>query len=465
MTIKRILAEFLSTKVMNSCLYRPLSADKQLMRILTSETVRQNQSLQLIASENYTSIGVMQANGSIFTNKYAEGLPPKTIDGPSRRYYGGCENIDVLESLCQERALDAYNLDPKVWGVNVQSYSGSTAVFSAISTLLEPGEKLMGLELKSGGHLSHGQFTPSGKTLSNTSKFFNCKTYYTGDDGLIDYVSLEEDATEFCPKMIIVGASAYPRDYDYEKFKQIADKIGAKLFTDMSHTGGLVSAGTLKNPFQFSDLVVTTTHKSLRGPRAALVFYKREYEELVDFSIFPRGQGGAHYNTVAGVAVALKQANTLEFKEYSYQVVKNARVLATELQKFGFKVVTDGTDNHIVLVDLKTKDISGAKFELLAERVMVSVNKNTIFGDKSAQSPSGIRLGTCAMTSRDFKETDFVKVAQILSSVCTLAQEVQSTCGTKKLEEFKRKLDNFSEDILKLKKTVTNFCQDFPIPA
>jgi len=442
---------------MNANLYRPLSSDKKVTHVLALETARQRSSLQLIASENYTSRAVMQANGSVFTNKYGEGLPGK-------RYYGGCEHVDQLEELCQERALAAYNLDKRVWGVNVQSYSGSTAVFSAISSLLEPNDKILGLELKSGGHLSHGQFTPGGKTLSNTSKFFDCKNYSTKKDGIIDYDTLERQTLDFQPKLIIIGASAYPRDYDYTRFKQIADLVGAKILSDISHTGGLVSASVLKSPFEVSDLVVTTTHKSLRGPRAALIFYKKEYADLVDFSVFPRGQGGPHFNTIAGVTVALGQVNTLEFIEYSHQVVKNSRVLSQELIKFGFNIVSGGTDNHIVLVDLKNKGISGAKFELVCDLILISVNKNTVFGDVSAQSPSGVRLGTCAMSSRDLKEKDFLHVAELLSRVADLVTLVQSECETKKLVEFRKKLDQHSEAVHSLRMEVTKFCEAFPIP-
>lgn len=437
-------------------LLKSLSADKELFKILKHEKCRQMSHLELIASENFTSHAVLEANGTIFTNKYAEGYPKK-------RYYGGCEYIDCLEELCQKRALEAFSLNIENWGVNVQSYSGSTANFSVYAALLKPGEKLMGLDLPSGGHLTHGYETQT-KKISNSAIFFESKPYKVGDDFLINYDELEENALQFKPKLIIVGASAYPRDFDYKRFREIADKCKAYLMADIAHISGLVAAKQLSSPFEYCDVVTTTTHKTLRGPRAALIFYKNKYKDVIDFSVFPGSQGGAHFNTVAAVATALKQVNTHQFNDYAKQVIKNAKYLALELQNLGFDVVTNGTDNHIVLVNLKTKGVTGSKFEKLAEMCNVSVNKNTIATDSSALNPSGIRLGTAAMTTRGFKENDFEFVADILYHITNLAVTIQSDCPSKKLVDFLEKTKEYKSNIEAIKTKVTKYCSKYMLP-
>lgn len=433
-----------------------LTLDTQVSSILKNEVSRQINSLELIASENFTSKAVLQANGTIFTNKYSEGYPRK-------RYYGGNEHIDELEELCQQRALDAFGLNNEEWGVNVQSYSGSTANFAVYTGLLKPGDRLMGLDLPSGGHLTHGYATPT-KKISNSAIYFESKPYIVGKDFLIDFEELERRASDFKPHLLIVGASAYPRDFDYAKFREIADKSNSFLMADIAHISGLVASNLLNNPFKYCDVVTTTTHKTLRGPRAALIFYKKHLKDRIDFAVFPSSQGGPHNNTIAAIAVALKQVNTPEFVDYSKQVISNAQLLAKELQKHGFEIITNGTDNHIVLVNLKNKGITGSKFEKIAELCNVSVNKNTIATDKSALNPSGIRLGTPAMTSRGFVEEDFKYVADILNDITDLVIKIQEDSPSTKLVDFMKTAESYDMGIHIIKNKVEKYCSKFPLP-
>lgn len=443
-------------KKLNKLLTNHISEDYALQNILANETHRQITSLELIASENFTSCAVLEANGTIFTNKYSEGYPGK-------RYYGGNKYIDQLEELCQNRALKAFHLNKQEWGVNVQSYSGSTANFSVYTGLLKPGQRIMGLDLPSGGHLTHGYATAT-KKISNSAIYFESKPYIVGSDFLINYEELERRADEFKPYLIIVGASAYPRDFDYRKFREIADKHNAYLMADIAHISGLVASGLLKSPFEYCDVVTTTTHKTLRGPRAGLIFYKNHLKEQIDFAVFPSSQGGPHNNTIAALAVALRQVNTPEFVTYSNQVIHNAKILALELQKYGFEIVTGGTDNHIVLINLKNKGITGSKFEKLAEMCNISVNKNTIATDKSALNPSGIRLGTPAMTSRGFNETDFKYVAKVLNDICNLAINIQKKSPSTKMIDFVTTAESYVMDIHIIKHNVGRYCSQFPLP-
>ena len=433
-----------------------LTVDTQVSSILKNERSRQINSLELIASENFTSKAVLQANGTIFTNKYSEGYPHK-------RYYGGNEHIDELEELCQQRALDAFGLNNEEWGVNVQSYSGSTANFAVYTGLLKPGDRLMGLDLPSGGHLTHGYATPT-KKISNSAIYFESKPYVVGKDFLIDFDELERRASDFKPHLLIVGASAYPRDFDYQRFREIADKSNAYLMADIAHISGLVASKLLNSPFEYCDVVTTTTHKTLRGPRAALIFYKKHLKDRIDFAVFPSSQGGPHNNTIAAVAVALKQVNTPEFVDYSKQVISNAQLLARELQNHEFEIITNGTDNHIVLVNLKNKGITGSKFEKIAELCNVSVNKNTVATDKSALNPSGVRLGTSAMTSRGFKEEDFKYVADILNDITNLVIQIQEDSPSTKLVDFMKTAESYDMGIHIIKRKVEQYCSKFPLP-
>jgi glycine hydroxymethyltransferase len=453
--------DFIKSTFKNLCkrslLFNNLSEDNELLKILNAEKKRQLGSLELIASENFTSRAVLQANGTIFTNKYAEGYPHK-------RYYGGCENIDDLEILCQERALKAFNINSDKWGVNVQSYSGSTANFSVYTALLNPGDRLMGLDLPSGGHLTHGYKTQT-KKISSSAIYFESKSYSVNKETfLIDYDKLRDDVLEFKPKLLIVGASAYVRDYDYKIFREIADLVDAKLMADVAHTSGLIASGLLKSPFEYCDVVTTTTHKTLRGPRGALIFYRNELKDIINFSVFPSNQGGGHFNTISAIATALNQVSTDEFKEYSENVINNAKYLASELKKLGFEIITDGTDNHIVLVNMKKFGLTGSKYEKLAEFCNVSINKNMIATDKSAMSPSGIRLGTSAMTSRGFKNKDFKFVVYILHEIALLGLNIQAACHSTKLVDFEEECKNYTKKIDSIKSKVSIYCKKFKMP-
>lgn len=448
----------------NQILFNSLKdQDNELDEIINKEYNRQLESLELIASENFTSKSVLEANGTILTNKYSEGYPNK-------RYYGGNEYIDELELLTQKRALEAFSLDSDIWHVNVQSYSGSPANFSVYTALLTPGDTIMGLDLYSGGHLTHGfqTITKTGeiKKMSNSSIYFNSKSYNIDPKTfLIDYDKLKESVLEHRPKLIIVGASSYSRDFDYKLFSEISKLVDAYLMCDMAHTSGLIACKLLNNPFEYCDVITTTTHKTLRGPRAALIFCKNELSERIDCSVFPKNQGGPHNNTISAVATALKQVSTLKFKEYSKQVITNARYLSNKLMVFGFDIVTGGTDNHLLVVNLKTKKVSGAKFEKIAELCNMSVSKNTIYGDKSPMNPSGIRLGTPAMTTRGFKEKDVDFIANCINEITELIIKIQLENPLSiKLADFMDKLQFYQKDILQLKNEIKNYCIKFPLP-
>jgi glycine hydroxymethyltransferase len=367
----------------------------------------------------------LEALGSCLTNKYSEGQV-------GHRYYGGNENIDEIETLAVKRALKAFSLDPKEWNVNTQPYSGSPANFAVYTALLKPHDRLMGLDLPSGGHLTHG-FYVGKKKISASSIYFESFPYHVDKDGFIDYEELEKNAKIYSPKLIIAGGSAYPRDWDYSRFRKIADSCGAYLMCDMAHFAGLVATGEHNNPFLHCDVVTTTTHKSLRGPRAAMIFSKKIplkddkdtlMDKAIDSAVFPALQGGPHNSQIAAIAVQMKEVATEEFKEYSRQVKKNAKALADALKERGHKLMTDGTDNHLVLWNLRPHGITGSKIEKSCEVVNITVNKNSIAGDTSPLSPNGIRLGTPALTSRGFKERDFVQVAEFLDQTLKISLKI-----------------------------------------
>lgn len=437
-------------------------ADPEIYDLIKDEEIRQRRGLELIASENFTSRAVMEAVGSCLTNKYSEGLPGK-------RYYGGNEVIDKLETLCQNRALEAFRLDPEQWGVNVQSYSGSTANLSAFIAMLQPGERVMGLNLPDGGHLSHGYYTKRA-AINVSSKFWTSLPYFVdAETGLVDYDGLEKSASVFLPKMIVVGASAYPRDWDYERVRKICDKVNAYLHVDMAHYSGLVAAECVKNPFEYADIVTTTTHKSLRSTRAALIFYKKQYEKQINSTVFPGVQGGPHNHAIAGIAVQLKEVATPAFKEYARQVVKNCKHLAQCLQEKGYKIATDGTDTHLILWDLRPLKITGGKMSTICDATAITLNKNTVHGDKSALVPGGVRIGTPALTSRHFKEDDFSQVADYLHQACQLALKIDAAIPedskTRKLKDFKLAMKGFESEISALRKKVEDFADGYPMPG
>ena len=429
--------------------------DPKVASILNKEILRQKEGIELIASENFTSKYVLECLGSVFTNKYSEGLPGK-------RYYGGNKYIDQLESLCCDRALKAFNLNSKEWGVNVQPYSGSVANVAAYLSILKPHDRIMGLDLPSGGHLSHGFYTKN-KKISSTSIIFESFPYSVKEDGYIDYDKLEEIAKIYKPRLIICGASAYPRDIDYERFKKIANDLNCYLMCDMAHISGFVATGEMNNPFTYCDLVTTTTHKTLRGPRSGMIFFKKELEDDVNNSVFPGLQGGPHQHQIAGLAVQLKEVSTPEFKEYIIQVKKNAQILAKELKNYGYTVITEGTDNHIVLLKVSDKGITGSKVEKVCEEVDISINKNTVFGDKSPMNPGGIRLGSAAMTSRLCNEEHFKSIASFIDECIRLSKEIQEEKG-KKLKDFVTDIE-FNPKILDLKKRVNHFSKDLYFPS
>ena len=428
-----------------------LDTDVELLKYIKEERMRQKCGLELIASENFTSLGVMSVLGSVLTNKYSEGLPGK-------RYYGGNEIIDKIENLCILRALDAFSLDPNEWGVNVQPYSGSVANLAAFNALLNPHDRIMGLDLPSGGHLTHGFYT-SKKKVSVTSIYYESLPYHVNKHGYIDYERLEQDAKNFKPKLIICGYSAYSRDLDYKKFRMIADINNSYLLCDMAHFSGLVAVNELNNPFEFCDIVTSTTHKTLRGPRSGLIFFKKQYENKINMSVFPGIQGGPHEHQIAALAFQLKHVKSEKFKTYIKQVKLNAKKMAECFISRGYKICTGGTDNHLVLCDLRNKDITGSKIEKICEFVNISINKNSVPGDKSALSPGGIRIGSPALTTRGFKEKDFEIVVEFIDKVINIAIDIQKTTG-KSLKKFVSEFKN-NDKLLSLKNKINNFASTF----
>lgn len=385
--------------------------DKQIEKLIKRERERQKKTVNLIASENYVSDDVLAALGSELTNKYAEGYPGK-------RYYGGNAIMDEIETLCQTRALGLFKLSPKNWSVNVQPLSGSPANLAVYSALLPLGGKIMGMSLSNGGHLTHGQKVSfTGKAWKQIPYGVDKKTERLNYDELLTQAMIDK------PHIIVAGFTAYPKKIDWKKFREVADLCGALLMVDMSHFAGLVAGGAYPSPFKYADVVTTTTHKTLRGPRAALIFSKKDERNLpekIDKAVFPGLQGGPHMNAIAAVSVALFEASTPRFKQYAAQIVKNARALANELQERGWHVVSGGTDSHLVLIDV-WKDgagISGGEASKRLEEEGIIVNKNAVpFDKRSPFDPSGIRLGTAAVTTRGAKEKDMVKLATRIDAI------------------------------------------------
>ena len=383
--------------------------DPEIAQAIVDEQERQNSHIELIASENWVSKAVMAAMGSPLTNKYAEGYPGK-------RYYGGCQCVDVVENLAIERAKELFGCEY----ANVQPHSGAQANFAVQFAICNPGDTIMGMNLDHGGHLTHGS------PVNVSGKYFHIVPYGVNEDGFIDYDKLRETALECKPKMIIAGASAYARTIDFKKFREVADEVGAVLMVDMAHIAGLVAAGLHPSPIPYADVVTTTTHKTLRGPRGGLILCNKEAAEKYNFNkaVFPGTQGGPLMHVIAAKAVCFKEALTDDFKEYQKQIIKNAQALCKGLQSRDIRIVSGGTDNHLMLVDLTTYDLTGKAVEKMLDEAHITANKNTIPNDpKSPFVTSGVRLGTPAVTSRGMKEDDMDQIAEAIALIIKGGEE------------------------------------------
>lgn len=395
------------------------SADHEIYESIGRELERQRSRIELIASENFVSPAVLEAAGSILTNKYAEGYPGK-------RYYGGCEFVDEVENLARERLKELFGAEH----ANVQPHSGSNANLGVYFAVLDPGDVVLGMNLSHGGHLTHGSH------VNLSGKYFRFLSYGVDkESGRIDYDSMEKLAMESSPKLIVAGASAYPRIIDFERVKYIADKVGAIFMVDMAHIAGLVAAGLHPSPIPYADFVTTTTHKTLRGPRGGAILCRAEFAKAVDKAIFPGIQGGPLMHVIAAKAVCFKEALSEEFKAYQHKVVKNASALASGLTENGFKLISGGTDNHLVLVDLRNKGITGKAAEALLDEIGITTNKNTVpYDTQSPTITSGLRIGTPAVTTRGFDEEDMKAIAGIISMILEQPEKVQEARG--KVEEI-----------------------------
>ncbi|XP_045497773.1 serine hydroxymethyltransferase isoform X1 [Colias croceus] len=458
-------------KILNGNLW---DTDPELFEIIKNEKHRQQNGLEMISSENFTSVPVLQCLSSCLHNKYSEGMP-------NQRYYGGNEFIDEIEILAQKRALEAYRLNPEEWGVNVQPYSGSPANFAVYTGIVEPHGRIMGLDLPDGGHLTHGFFTPT-KKISATSIFFESMPYKVDPKtGLIDYDELAKTAKLFKPRLIIAGISCYSRCLDYKRFREITNENGAYLMGDMAHISGLVAAGVVPSPFEYCDIVTTTTHKTLRGPRAGVIFYRKgvrsvnakgdkimyDLETKINQAVFPGLQGGPHNHAIAAIATAMKQATLPEFVDYQRQVIKNAQRLCEGLKSRGYEIATGGTDVHLLLVDVRNVGLSGARAERILELCSIACNKNTVPGDKSAMNPSGIRLGTPALTTRGLKETDIDRVVDFIDQALKLGQEITKISGPK-IVDFNKVIEENKEinaKVNSLKENIETYIRAFPLPG
>ena len=390
-------------------------ADSEIADAIQAEMERQNSHLELIASENWVSKAVMAAMGSPLTNKYAEGYPGK-------RYYGGCQCVDVVEDLARERAKKLFGCDY----ANVQPHSGAQANLAVFFAMLEPGDKVMGMNLDHGGHLTHGS------PANISGKYFNVVSYGVNDEGVIDYDKVREIAVKEKPKMIIAGASAYARIIDFKKFREIADEVGAYLMVDMAHIAGLVAAGLHPSPIPYADVTTTTTHKTLRGPRGGLILCNQEAADKFNFNkaVFPGIQGGPLEHVIAGKAVCFKEALEPEFAEYQKQIIKNAQVLSKGLMDRGVKIVSGGTDNHLMLVDLRGEDVTGKELEKRLDAAHITCNKNTVPNDpRSPFVTSGVRLGTPAVTTRGLKEDDMDMIAECIALVLQSEDNIEKVKG------------------------------------
>ena len=406
------------------------STDSEIFELIKLEEKRQFDKIRLIASENYVSSAVLQATGTVLTNKYSEGYAGK-------RYYEGQQIIDQIECLAIERAKNLFGAEH----VNVQPYSGSPANVAVYLAFLKPGDTILGMALPHGGHLTHGA------KVSISGKYFNAESYALNrETGLIDYDAIREQALSCQPKMIIAGHSAYPRIIDFERFRTIADECGALLMVDMAHFAGLVAGAVHPSPIPYADVVTTTTHKSLRGPRGAMILCKEKYAAAIDKAVFPGMQGGPHNHTTAAMAVAFKEAGNEDFKDYARQVVENGRTLAESMMTNGFNLITGGTDNHLLLVDVTSKNVGGKPAAKALDQAGIVVNYNAIpFDPRKPGSPSGIRLGTAAVTSRGFKRKEMVQVGEWINAVISEPENHHL--------------------IAEIAADIASFCKDYPPPG
>jgi len=386
-------------------------SDPELFALIQAEESRQQSDIAIIPSENFVSPSVQEAVGSVLMNKYSEGYPGK-------RYYQGNQHIDSIESLARTRALSLFNLDPNTWHINVQAVTGSYANLAVLTGLLEIGDSILGMSLYDGGHLSHGWKLPEGKPISLTSRLFDSHFYHVDPETQVfDYDAVAKRAREVKPKILISGGTAYPREIDHARMREIADSVDAYYLADIAHEAGLVAAGLNSSPFPHAHVVTMTTRKTLRGPIGAMIFCHSDLAKRIDFAVFPGLQGGPQNHSIAGICTALHEASLPKFKVYSKQVIKNAQALATELIKLGFDLVSGGTDKHLVLIDLRNKNISGKDAALQLEKVGIIANKNTIPGETGKPwDPSGLRIGTPAMTTKGWKENDFRQLAHKINS-------------------------------------------------
>ena len=384
--------------------------DKESYDALKKEVKRQEDNIELIASENYVKPYILEAAGSILTNKYAEGYPNK-------RYYGGCENIDAIEQLAIDRLKELFHCDH----ANVQPHSGSNANFAAYSALIKPGDKVLAMNLTEGGHLTHGS------KVNFSGKLYDFYAYgVDSETGRIDYDDVLSKAHEIKPKLIVCGASAYPREIDFKKFREIADEVGAILMADVAHIAGLIVAGEHPDPFPHCDVVTSTTHKTLRGPRSGIIMCKEEYAKAIDKAVFPGSQGGPLEHIILAKALGFKQNLDPSWKDYARQIKANAKAMEEALREHGFKMISDGTDNHLLLIDLTNKIITGAEAQDLLDEVYITTNKNTIPNEKlSPQVTSGLRIGTAAITSRGMKEEESKKIIELISRTIDRKEDLE----------------------------------------
>ncbi len=401
--------------------------DTEIFSAIAKEKAREENGLEMIPSENFVSTAVLEALGSILTNKYSEGYPGK-------RYYGGCEYIDEIETLAIERAKQLFGAEH----VNVQPLSGAPANIAVYFALLEPGDTILGMDLAHGGHLTHGH------PVTYMAKLYNFIRYGTGADGLINYEELRQTALGHKPKIILAGYSAYSRLIDWKKIKNIADEVGAITMADIAHIAGLIAGGVMENPVPIFDVVTTTTHKTLRGPRGGMIMCKKQFAKAIDKSVFPGFQGGPHENNIAAKAISFKEALEPEFKEYAKQILKNAKVLEEEFKKRDYNICFGGTDNHLLLIDLTNKNITGKEAQIALDKAGITVNKNMVPNDpRSPMDPSGIRLGTPALTTRGMKEDEMRKIAEWIDTAIKNYQN--------------------DDELQKIKNEVINLTKQFPL--